>query len=293
MSKNTVQGAEKRNFTKMFLNVCNWNNPWERWNDMLWLFAIDIANTVDWNHKDKRTETYTAIARKYKPDEFAKFVDLFNEMVLEMDRKPFQDFLGSIYMELDMGSDTHGQFFTPYNLCELNASLAIKEDDIRRQIDEYGWISLNDCACGAGAMLIAGAKRLLDLGIDYQSRALFVGQDLDSTVAMMCYIQLSLLGCAGYVRIGDTLTDPPTADLLLGDGKETTWHTPMLYSEIWSGRALFRWMDRHRFPLPPKDRTRASKPETDRTEHRIKPKKTTPGKEEAMDGRTIQLSLFQ
>ena len=44
----------------------------------------------------------------------------------------------------------------------------------------------------------------------------------------MCYIQLSLLGCAGYVVVGDTLSNPIEGDVLFPDEKEGQefWYTP-------------------------------------------------------------------
>lgn len=56
----------------------------------------------------------------------------------------------------------------------------------------------------------------------------------------MCYIQLSLLGCAGYVKIGNTLTDP------MHDGDDPTayWYTPGYFSSVWQLRRIFRSMDR-------------------------------------------------
>ena len=46
--------------------------------------------------------------------------------------------------------------------------------------------------------------------INYQNHVLVAAQDIDMTVALMCYIQLSLLGVAGYVKIGNSITDPIT-----------------------------------------------------------------------------------
>src|SRR5699024_11833427 len=68
-----------------------------------------------------------------------------------------------------------------------------------------------DPACGAGALLVAFANECLRQKVNYQTSVLFVAQDIDFTVGLMCYIQLSLLGCAGYVVIGDTLVRPSTA----------------------------------------------------------------------------------
>lgn len=53
------------------------------------------------------------------------------------------------------------------------------------------YISVNDPACGAGAMLIAFANVAKKHGINYQKHVLFVAQDIDRTAAMMCYIQMS------------------------------------------------------------------------------------------------------
>lgn len=234
----------REEFIKCFGAVCQWNNYWERWNDMLHLFAIEIANAVDTVHRDPRNAEYGRIAVKYKRDEYERFADLFAIMTDTLEREPFQDFLGDMYMRLDMGSKAHGQCFTPFNVCRMVANLAMDESVIRSRLEEKGWISVNDCACGAGALLIAGAERLYEMGVNFQEKAYFVAGDIDTTVGLMCYIQLSMLGCAGRVRIGDTLTDPDTGDMLLGDGKPTTWYTPMLFmSEIWQGRVTARYMD--------------------------------------------------
>lgn len=243
MSAGTVRGADAREFVKAFSSICQWNGNWERWNDMVHLFAIEIANSVDLNHKDERNKDYIRIAEKYKPEEFRKFADLLCLMVEALERNPFQDFLGQMYMELDMGSKAHGQCFTPFSVCQAMASMAMPEEHVKAQLEQRGWISINDCACGAGATLIAAAERLFLMDINYQQKALFIAQDLDSTVAMMCYIQLSLIGCAGRVRIGDSLMNPDNSDVLLGDGKANTWYFPMFYSAIWCGRVMARRMD--------------------------------------------------
>ena len=59
-------------------------------------------------------------------------------------------------------------------------------------------------------------------------------------MALMCYIQLSILGCAGYVAIGNSLTNPfGGTDLFptIGEGGEL-WYTPMWYSPAWELRRL-------------------------------------------------------
>ncbi len=242
MSSKTIRGQSQKAFVKIFDSICQWNSRWDRWNDMVTLFAIEISNAVDSTHRDERNERYAAVAKKYKPEEFERFAALFAEIVEEFERNPFQDFLGAMYMELEMGSSQNGQFFTPYNVCEMMAETAI-DDEVLSKVEDHGWISVNDPTCGGGATLIAAAGSLYKRGINYQEKVLFIGQDLDQTVAMMCYIQLSLLGCAGYVHVGNTLSAPLTGDTLTPNGNNNTWYTPMYFSNLWAGRIIARRMD--------------------------------------------------
>lgn len=244
MSAGIVRGTDAKEFIKAFNGICNWNGTWERWNDMVNLFAIEIANAVDLNNRERREKDYIRIREQYKPDEFKRFGYVFRLLVESLERNPFQDFLGGMYMELEMGSKAHGQCFTPFGVCQAMAAMAMPEEHVRRQLDEHGWISINDCACGAGATLIAAAERLYRMGINYQQTALFVAGDIDNTVAMMCFIQLALIGCAGRVRIGDTLINPETGPILTGNGGPNTWYLPMFYSPVWVGR-LFAWRMDH------------------------------------------------
>lgn len=253
MSTGTVRGTDAREFVKAFDAICNWNNGWERWNDAMSLFAIELSNPVDLNNREEREAEYIRIRQKYTDTEFDRFGNVLTILVDSLERNPFQDFLGTMYMQLDMGSKMHGQCFTPFSLCQAMAKMAMPEEVIRERLDRRGWLAINDCACGAGATLIAAAERLHELGINYQQKALFVAGDIDTTVAKMCYVQLSLLGCPGRVRIGDSLMNPETGDILIGEEGSNTWRTPMFYTETWFGRILARKMDMVLGALRPKE----------------------------------------
>lgn len=129
-------------------------------------------------------------------------------VTLAMEDNPEQDFLGSFYHYLELHQEQKGQFFTPYNISRFMAEVLFEKNDARRKLEQNNYISVSDPACGAGAMLIAFANAAKRSGINYQKQVLFVAQDIDHTAAIMCYIQLSLLGCPAVVIIGDTLTKP-------------------------------------------------------------------------------------
>ncbi len=141
-------------------------------------------------------------------------------------------------MNLNLGNHWKGQFFTPYNVCKMMSQMTVENADMR--IEEQGYISICDPACGAGATLIAAANNLKKSKYNFQNHALFVGQDVDRVVAQMCYIQLSLLGCAGYICVGNTITNPLTGQVLFpreNEGKEI-WYMPMFQSDVWQWRKM-------------------------------------------------------
>ena len=96
------------------------------------------------------------------------------------------------------------------------------------QLKDKKLITVSDCCCGAGCLLIAFANEAMKAHIDFQSRVLFVAQDLDYVAGLMCYIQLSLLGCKAIVKIGNSLTDP-----FVNNDMETdsVWLSPMYTQE--------------------------------------------------------------
>lgn len=150
---------------------------------------------------------------------------------------PEQDFLGSIFMELNLGDKSNSQFFTPYHVCELMAK--VTEEDVAAVVKEKGYITINDSCCGAGATLIAAInearKQLEKVNLNFQNHVLVVAQDIDEIVALMCYIQLSLLGVAAYIKVGDVFTQPMSTD----DNGENYWFTMMYFSDVWTMRRVF------------------------------------------------------
>ena len=168
-----------------------------------------------------------------------KPAQLFAILVEELEAKPDQDFLGELYMTLELGNHWKGQFFTPYNICQLMSEMTM--GNCQKAIEKDGWISICDPCIGGGAMMIAAVHTLRHQNVYYHNHVLFVGQDIDRVVGMMAYIQLSLLGCPGYIVIANTMTNPIVGSPLMPIEKEGQefWYTPLYFSEVWHFRRAF------------------------------------------------------
>lgn len=227
----------KKEFLRVFNQLTNRHRSWDVWKDFVVMYACALSNPMDKEHYEEREALYLQLIRKYNKQEQPLFSELAAHTVLALEENPEQDFLGSIFMSLNLGNQHNGQFFTPYHVCELMAEVTMQ--DSVAKIEKDGYITINDPCCGAGATLIAGVhaarKRLEKAGYNYQNHVLVVAQDIDQTVALMCYIQLSLLGVAGCVKVGNSLADPITEN----DSKENYWFTPMYFFPTWSMRRLF------------------------------------------------------
>lgn len=236
MSSYIGRNERQRELEKLYNKLCHRYSRYEVWQDMVVMIACAIANAADKRYFDEREKMYMRVVQKYTKEELDVFPEFFTHIVLGMEENPDCDFLGELYMDLELGNKHAGQFFTPYCVCQMMAECSIDDAVLKEQLEKHGWISINDCACGAGATLVAAANSLRNRGINYQLHALFVAQDVDMTVALMCYIQFSLLGCAGYVVVGNTLTEPQTGNVLFGEESSRCWYTPMYFHEVWSTR---------------------------------------------------------
>lgn len=235
---------EEKEFITLFEQLCCSRSDWQVWSDLISVFACSISNSLDRvpEHFEVREKEYEDCIQRLGSVEIA--AKLFSMVVLALEHNPEQDFLGSLYMRLNLGNHWKGQVFTPYNVSRMMAEITIECS--LDKLKEKEFISICDPTCGAGSMLIAAANYLKRKLEYWQNLVLFIGQDIDRVVGLMCYIQLSLLGCAGYVRIGDSLLKPLTGSELFPEESEDTevWYTPIFLSEVWTVRRFFHYCTR-------------------------------------------------
>ena len=299
----SLREKHQKQFVKIFDGLTGKYSRWEIWQDFIYLVAIEISNAVDLANKQERAKTYQTLMKKYGEADRKAFAEMFNAVVMGMERSQNHDFLGELYMMLNLGNSQAGQFFTPYDVCAAMAMMAA--EDLKSQIEEKHWVSVNDPACGAGATLLAFADECMIQGVNYQTSVLFVAQDVDYIVGLMCYIQLSLRGCPGYVVVGNTLTNPSVClderALIPVHGKNV-WYTPFYFREVWHFRRLWAQIDlMFRPATKPETEQKDAQPISERGDNptplkkkeRVKPVATTSeGQEIFKETKTGQLTLF-
>lgn len=231
-----------KEFVDCFESLCYSRNRWDIWSNFIFLFAAMISLAVDRNQTEERTKEYNRILSSYSAKEQEMLQQMTALTVLALEKNPEQDFLGTLYMRLNLANKHRGQEFTPYNISKMMAQMqALNAKDV---VAEKGWMSIGDPACGACGMLIAFRNEMVRQHIPFQN-VLFVGQDIDFTAALMGYIQISLLGCAGYIIIGDALTNPAVGSSPLlpqvQEGQQI-WYTPMFFDSVWHARRIMAYL---------------------------------------------------
>lgn len=195
--------------------------------DFVEMSALAISNAVDLCQREKREARYLEIVKRYNAEEAARFPQMLGCLVMALEGE-MRDHLGRLFMAIELGNHWVGQFFTPYELCVLMAKMQLH--DAAELIEAKGFITMCEPAAGAGAMVIACAQALRDAEINYQQTLHVTAQDLDSTAAQMCYLQMSLLGIPGVVVVGDTLRME----------ERERWYTPAHIVDGWAWKLRAR-----------------------------------------------------
>lgn len=214
---------------KLFESLTGSKSMYQVFQDCMEVIALSIQNSCEvFPHRREYFEKrYLEIINNYDEKSRETITKIFSEMVTMLEQQPFQDLLGDLYMQLDMGSDALGQFFTPYHVSSMMGNLTIDSENVKNEIETKGYIKLNEPCIGGGANIIGYLEHLHKLGINYQQSVIIVGQDLSRMSSLMAYIVLSMLGCQAVIKNDDTLMKPYTS--FFKEVKNTNiLYTPML-----------------------------------------------------------------
>lgn len=193
--------------------------------DFVQMSALSFRNSVDRRHHDEREAQYLLIAGGYTREQLDRFAEALALVVMTMEEEP-GDVLGRLYMELDLGNERLGQFYTPYDVASLIAGMTI--DSLSGQIAEQGFARVYEPACGAGAFLVAMTQEMRCAGLNYQRQLHITAEDISAQAVHMAYIHLTLLHVPAVVYRHNTLTQE-TFD---------AWRTPAHVLGGWESKLL-------------------------------------------------------
>jgi type I restriction-modification system DNA methylase subunit len=197
-------------FIKTFETLCHAHHKSSAFADFVEIAAA-TAHQVPYHAgalpKDEAFErveqSYLDAIKRYDKAEVQQIVTLYATASLGMMENQ-TDFLGAAFMNLEIGNEHRGQFFTPPHVSRMMADMTFTgmEDYIR----EKGYITVDEPAAGAGGMLIEAANALQRQGFDPRMTMYFRATDVDRACFNMAYFQLSTLGLCGEVIHGNSLS---------------------------------------------------------------------------------------
>lgn len=156
-----------------------------------------------------REDEYFEAIKGYTQEELQMLSKAMATLVLEMQKHPFTDILGTYYTEISSKSSQQdrGEFYTPQNVSKLMAKITIDPHSaIKRGLP----ITINEPSCGAGGMVLAIAEEFAPNSVtqdkSYIDLLRVTCQDLSPVATDMCYINTTLWGIPAHIIHGNTLT---------------------------------------------------------------------------------------
>lgn len=205
---------------------------WSVFEDWLKVCAISISNSVDWNHREEREQQYLETINKYTPDEQKILVETFSELVVALEREHTKsgptDLLGKVFHSLELHNKYHGQFFTPFHICEFMGHVALGDggeagNAVSGALSQKGYVSVCEPCVGSGGMVLGFASAMYREKLNYCEQMVAYCCDIDIKCVYMAYLQLSLYGIPAVIIHGNSLT--------LEEWSQ--WYTPVYMLRGW------------------------------------------------------------
>jgi len=198
--KNAIN--HEKAFISLFNQTARYHHRHQVFEDFISCSVIALQNGL--HFCDKREQKYMRIVARYQKPDVSNLAQLLGHVVNGLEEAP-GDFLGRVFMQLELGDKYRGQFFTPWSVSLMMAQLQL--GNVGEQFRDKAFMTLSEPACGAGCMTLAFASVLREAGYSPHRHLWVSATDIDPLAAGMAYIQLSLCGVPGEVIIGNALLD--------------------------------------------------------------------------------------
>lgn len=149
-----------------------------------------------------REAEYLEAARRWEKPDMDLFAEAFGALVAEMESRPFEDILGTYYLDAAVshkGQQWNGEFHTPKSICDLMARMLVNPAELPAE----GPITVCEPACGAGAMILSLAQACPP---EVRRRLRVTAIDVSRTACHMTFINTTLWGIPTRVIQGNALT---------------------------------------------------------------------------------------
>lgn len=258
-------------FIREFNHLARHKHRYEVFQDFVTVGALSVHNSFRGPRYDELEAQYLRIAEGYDREELEGFARLLGILVALLDAEP-RDILGQLYMNLELGNSNTGQFFTPPEVSELMARMTFGDG---AEHADKPFITLCEPACGAGGMVLAFVKVMMEKGWNPVEKIWVQAQDIDRTAALMCYLQLALWHVPAAVVVGNTLA-VETCEV---------FYTPAHYLGFWPSKLARREAERQArdaieeavlSTTPPPIMAAAIEPEKPESSWTVKPQKPAP-----------------
>ena len=190
-----------KEFNRLLHEVDTSKSVSEIFNDFLTLSIYSIAQPF--YRSQIIEEKYLNTAKKYSRKQLDYFAAMNAYTLISLDMG-MKDFLGEMFNMNGLGEHRKGQFFTPYHVSKLMGRLHCI--NLKVDIENKDFITMCEPCCGSGGMVIAFADCMKEEGINFQQKLYVEAMDIDEICYKMAYLQLSLLGIAAKVQLGNSLT---------------------------------------------------------------------------------------
>lgn len=196
-----MDNHQKAEFIRLFKAIKPERHRHEVWSDFVTTSAIALHNATAKDHTLENE--YMNIISAYSTCDIQRLCEMLSIVVTLLEPEP-TDILGQLYMELELSSKENGQYFTPPYISGLMAEI-LHGESLDQKLQQP-FVTLHEPACGAGGMVLAFVKVVIQKKHNPAEKLWVSAIDINRIAALMAYIQFSLWNVPAEVIVGDALS---------------------------------------------------------------------------------------
>lgn len=186
-------------------------NPRTLFTDFCQLYSLALQNCLVMHGSpvwEQNESDYLRTIQKYDKadsDHFGYIVSMLVNAMHNAHKKTgvYDDVLGLVFEQLDMGNERLGQFFTPMELCTLMAQMQMGQ--VKEMLQNQPYVTIGEPCVGAGRQILAAANVLLTEGFNPALHMVAECWDLDYLSVNMSYITFTLADIPAVIVHGDSI----------------------------------------------------------------------------------------